>query len=130
MIFTSKGLRERWRDIFITSSGGLAWTNENVNLCFDICLIGPSLLCVHWNQTKRLIQIIRIIGPWLVDTFRHGSWDMHRHMSAHFLYKSKFNKFQLMELFPQTLWLSDLLMIRLNSVFCNLCVGAELACLL
>lgn len=74
---------ERWRDIFITSSGGLAWTNENVNLCFDICLIGLSLLCVHWNQTKRLIQIIRITGPCLVDIFRHGNCDLHRQMGAH-----------------------------------------------
>lgn len=29
----------------------------------DVCLIGLSLLCVHWSQTKRLIQIIRIAQP-------------------------------------------------------------------
>lgn len=79
----------RWRDIFITSSGGLAWTNENVNLCFDICLIGPSLLCVHWNQTKRLIQIIRITGPCVVDTFRHGNSDMHWQMGEYTQVKSR-----------------------------------------
>lgn len=68
---------------------GLAWTNENVNLCFDICLIGPSLLCVRWSQSKRLIQIIGIVGPCLVYTSRHGSCDMHSQMSAHFLDKIK-----------------------------------------
>lgn len=63
MIFLhSKGWEIR-RDICIASSGGWVWTNQNVNLWSDVCLIGLGLLCVHWTKTRRLIQII-----WLTAT--------------------------------------------------------------